>query len=347
MFRVDYINSLLNKGFDVIVIAPNDCNYSRRSLEVLGVKIHYIPSIKKKVDYVKVIFWMNYYILRYRGRTSVFICHFISTFIISYFSLIPFNSRCIIYIEGLGSVFSKNAYLQFLLRLFLVNNNVKRVFCNHDEKNILGKSDDFVSGGIGVDLNYFTFTDRSDNKPVYELLYVGRLIEDKGIWDVIYTLRYLRNENLNVTLNLVGDIYPNNPTSLCHNDILKLKKEFGSCINFVGFTQNVREWYEKSDVLLLPSKREGFPVCVMEANATGLPAICYDVPGCCDAIKVGVNGYLVEPCNRDKYASTVARALIENRLSSMNRTSSDYANENFNKNSKSLEFVKLIKSLFS
>ena len=340
-----YIRELLADGFEVIVVAPNDCAHSEKKLQAVGAKVHRIPSINSKKDYFKVILLMNLLILKYRGKDTVFICHFITTFILTYFTLIPFNSKCLVYIEGLGTLFSKKGSLQSFLKFLLVKNSVTRVFCNNDERAVVGLPDDHVSGGIGVDLSYFNTPKTFNNDRGFNLLYVGRLIEDKGVLDVIATLRHLIKKGKKVTLSLVGDIYTNNPTSLSNQDVLILKQEFGEAINFVGFSQNVKQWYEMSDILLLPSKREGFPVCVMEANAMGLPAVCYEVPGCSDAVKSGVNGYLVKAFDVDEYANVVEKVLDPDFLKKISKTSAVYAQENFDSRLKSSQLVKIIKSL--
>lgn len=341
---MEYIKKLLADGFEVIVVAPNDCLYSEKKLKAVGVKVHRIPSINSKKDYFKVIILMNLLILKYRSKNTVFICHFITTFILTYFTLVPFNSKCLVYIEGLGTLFSRKGLFQSFLKFFLVKNSITRVFCNIDERAVIGLPHDHVSGGIGVDLLYFNTPKIFSGDSVYNLLYVGRLIEDKGVLVVIDTLRHLIKKGMNVSLILVGDIYPNNPTSLSKLDVLSLKKEFGEVINFVGFSQNVKQWYEMSDILLLPSKREGFPVCVMEANAMGIPAICYAVPGCSDAIKSDVNGYLVKAFDVNEYAKVVEKALEHNILKKMSKTSVAYAQENFDSRLKSSELVQIIKS---
>lgn len=344
LFRITYIKRLLAEGFEVIIVAPNDCEYSEKKLKKIGAKVHKVPSINTKKDYLTVVVLMNVLILKYRFKNSIFICHFVTTFIITYFSLVPFNSKCIVYVEGLGTLFSKKSKFQLLLKFLLVKSRATRVFCNNDERAIVGLPNDIVSGGIGIELSYFNSPKLFRNEEVFNLLYVGRLIEDKGVLDVIYVLRHLIKKGKPVILNLVGDIYPNNPSSLSKQDILSLKNEFGEAINFVGFSQNVKQWYEISDLLLLPSRREGFPVCVMEANAMGVPAVCYDVPGCSDAISTDVNGYLVTAFDCNEYANLVEKALEVSSLEKISKTSVAYAHENFDSREKSLAFVQLIKS---
>ncbi|WP_196584335.1 glycosyltransferase [Aliivibrio fischeri] len=323
IFRSGYIKELLNYGL-VIVIAPNDDDESKKILQDMGVVIHDV-SIHRVLS----IFQMNKLIIKERLLGSVIISHFLVTFISCYISLIPFNSKLIVYTEGLGSIFSNNSILRRLLRMFLVNNSAVRFFCNTSERKYLGLKTDFVTNGIGVDLSKFNKKKFDKFNSSFNLLYVGRLIRDKGIQDVIDAFRLLKEMRSDVRLNLVGDIYPNNPSSLKENDIDFLKKEFGDSINFVGFTHDVKYWYDHSDLLILPSKREGFPVCIMEASAVGLPSIGYNVVGVQDAIKPGVNGELV------KFGDIISIARISNEILNRNsimeyiNTASNYANDNF------------------
>lgn len=340
-----YIKQLLAEDFEVIIVAPNDSLHSEKKLKAAGAQVHRIPCVHTKKDYFKVMILMNLLIFKYRGKHTIFLCHFVTTFLLTYFILVPFNSKCFVYIEGLGTLFSKKGNFQSFLKFLLVKNRVIRIFCNKDDRAVVGLPHDLILEGVGVDLSYFNTPKTFSNDSVFKLLYVGRLIKDKGVLDVIETLRYLRKKGKNVTLNLVGDIYTNNPTSLSKQDLLDLKKEFGEVINFVGFSQNVKQWYEMSDILLLPSRREGFPVCVMEANAMGLPAICYDVPGCSDAIKVEVNGYLVKAFDCKEYVNIVEKVLDLASLKKISKTSTAYAQEHFDSRPKSLELVQIIKSL--
>ncbi|HHX8266401.1 TPA: glycosyltransferase, partial [Vibrio diabolicus] len=177
------------------------------------------------------------------------------------------------------------------LRFLLKKKNIVRLFCNKDEKRILGFNNDIVTGGIGVDVTKFQPKAKVSNDAL-NIIYVGRLISDKGVLDAIEILRQLKIKGS--TLTLVGDIYPSNPSSLTQSEIIDIKNELGDRIQFEGYVSDPLPFYRKADVLLLPSKREGFPVCVMEANAMGIPAVVYDVPGCRDAVFSHVNGIVVE-----------------------------------------------------
>ncbi|MFA0062716.1 glycosyltransferase [Vibrio breoganii] len=346
IFRYSYIKNLIDKGKQVVVIAPNDCDESKRLFETIGVKVKNIPSGDGKVNLLRSVIFMNYYILNYRIQNSVFVCHFVSTFVQTYFTLVPFNRKLLVSIEGLGSLFSKSKFPRLLLKTMLSSSNIIRLFCNNNEKELVGKEYDVVTNGIGIDLSNFCHSDEKDFGKHTRLLYVGRLIEDKGILVAISTLRYLLKKGHNVKLCVVGDIYQNNPTSLSLKDIEDYKAEFGASIEFVGFSSRVLDWYRNSDILLLPSVREGFPVCVMEANAVGIPAICYDVPGCRDAIIDGMNGFLVEPFDVNQYHAVVESCLSDELLIKLFYTSSKYARKNFDSKVKDNQFIKIIYGLY-
>lgn len=339
IFRSGYIKELLKHG-SVSVIAPNDDKQSKVKLESMGVVVH-----KVSINRLLSILQMNLLIFKERAKGSVIICHFLVTFLFCFPTLVPFNKKLVVYTEGLGSIFTKRNFLRRILKFILVNNSAIRLFCNTSERKLIGLKKDLVTNGIGIDLSTFKRKKRNCLQSGFNLLYVGRLIADKGVIDVVDSFRILKSIRKDVTLNLVGDIYPNNPSSLSEADINLLKNEFGRSINFVGFTHNVLYWYEKSDLLLLPSKREGFPVCVMEASAIGIPTIGYDVIGVKDAIKPGINGELVKYGDVYGIAKTANSILNHKCLSTYLNTANKYAKEKFCSKEKNSELVNILTSL--
>lgn len=342
LFRKDYITMLLDKG-DVTLIAPNDSSVHLQKLRDLGVNVYSVPPMSSLLNKVIALMKMNYFVLTERMNNSVFICHFLITFIFCYVSLIPFNRKVIVYTEGLGTIFSQNKLARKILRFILTKNSSTRLFCNESEKELLGKVDDIVTGGIGVDFTkYEKHIERSTHDSSFSLLYVGRLIRDKGIEDVIFVFEELLARGCNVQLNLVGDIYNNNPSSLNSQDIEKLKIKHGSRINFVGFVEDVVPYYNIADVLLLPSKREGFPVVVMEASAMGVPSVGYSVPGVSDAIQEFSNGLLAKYQDQTELVTITQSLLSKEVLLNYETSCVEYAVKNFSRSLKSEELVKII-----
>ncbi|HIF9423651.1 TPA: glycosyltransferase [Photobacterium damselae] len=347
LFRLSYIKKLVNYG-EVVIIAPVDDDYFKNKLLELGVKVYNVPPLDSKLNKVVSIFKINCFILIERFKGSSFICHFLITFLISYFSLVPFNKKLIIYTEGLGTLFTKSIGFRRVLKKLIINNNSIRLFCNESERNLIGRDIDIVTNGIGVDINKFIVPlNKSSNSRTYNIIYVGRLIKDKGIIDAIYVLRELLKKNRNVKLIIVGDVYLNNPSSLKYDDINRFKKEFKDAIEFKGFSKNILDEYKRSDILIIPSIREGFPVCVMEACSMGIPSVGYKVPGVEDAIKNNINGLLSEYGDFKQLSEQVDSLLNNEKLYEYRYKCRKYSEENFSRDEKDNFIINLMLNNYS
>lgn len=124
----------------------------------------------------------------------------------------------------------------------------------------------------------------------FVFVFVGRLVADKGINELVSAFHHLSEENDGVKLLLVGDyeteLDPLTPETLA---IIQSNKH----IVTVGFQSDVRPYLAISDTLAFPSYREGFPNVVMQAGAMGLPSIVSDINGCNEIIKEGENGLII------------------------------------------------------
>jgi glycosyltransferase involved in cell wall biosynthesis len=151
--------------------------------------------------------------------------------------------------------------------------------------------------GNGVDILRFNPEDsdiiakgaeiRGDFKGV-AFVFVGRLVGDKGVNELVDAFERLHQKYSDTALHLVGHLET-------HLDPLKpetLRKiDVNEAIIAEGQQNDVRPYLKASDVMVLPSYREGFPNVILEAASMGLPCIATDVNGAVDAIKNGVNGF--------------------------------------------------------
>ena len=128
--------------------------------------------------------------------------------------------------------------------------------------------------------------------------FVGRLHPDKGTDTLMEALAICAQRSVAAQLLVVG---------ADEGAILGADIEGGVSIpvHSAGFTSDVRPMMRAMDVLVLPSRREGFPNVVLEAGAMSVPAIVSDATGCVDAVKDGVTG-IVTPVGD---ASALADAL--------------------------------------
>ena len=125
----------------------------------------------------------------------------------------------------------------------------------------------------------------------FVFVFVGRLVSDKGINELVTAFNTLQTTELpNSTLLLVGNceetLDPLLPKTLA---LLKNNPKIKS----VGWQEDVRIFYGISNVLVFPSYREGFPNVVLQAGAMELPAIVTNINGCNEIITHNDNGLIV------------------------------------------------------
>jgi glycosyltransferase involved in cell wall biosynthesis len=125
--------------------------------------------------------------------------------------------------------------------------------------------------------------------------FVGRLVAEKGVLDLLAALRTLAHRMDDVLLLLVGAADEEKADRLRQEAPRALGVE-ERCI-FAGVRQDMPELYASMDVFALPSHREGFPRAPMEAAAMGLPSVVTDIRGCRQVVASGENGLLVPPAD--------------------------------------------------
>ena len=127
------------------------------------------------------------------------------------------------------------------------------------------------------------------DKSLFYFLFVGRLVKDKGIEELVHAFESIYKDNKNVRLVLVGslesDLDPINSNTL--NSI----KSHPAIIS-VGWDNNVEYYFHLSNLFVFPSHREGFPNVLLQAGAVNCPVICSDIPGNTDIVVHGQTGLL-------------------------------------------------------
>lgn len=157
-----------------------------------------------------------------------------------------------------------------------------------------------LNGNInGVNIDYFNrkavFADDVEKLRVpdcYTFVFVGRLVRDKGIRELVDAFVKLYDQYKHIRLFVVGGVEQKSD-SLDGKTLTLLQKH--EAIRAVGFQCDVRPYLAASDVLVFPSYREGFPNVVLQAGAMELPSIVTDINGCNEIIQEGVNGKIIPP----------------------------------------------------
>ena len=130
------------------------------------------------------------------------------------------------------------------------------------------------------------------NKDFLTFLFVGRLVGDKGINELVASFKRLHSNYPNIRLILVGP-EEGNLDPLKADTLVEMKSHPN--IDVVGpkYGDDLLAYYAACDCLVFPSYREGFPNVVLEAGAMGLPSIVTDINGSNEIIEHNINGLII------------------------------------------------------
>ena len=221
-------------------------------------------------------------------------------------------------------------------RVICVSKGVRETFaedgiCSLKKSVVLGHG-----SATGLDLDYFNPEYVEKNVMRTELgipnedfvfLFVGRIVADKGINELVNAFNRLAVEFSHIHLVLVGaEEREQNSIADDTRDLIQQH----SRIYAIGRRSDVRPYLLDADAFVLPSYREGFGMVLIEANAMGVPAISTDIIGCNEIVSPGMNGDIVAPRDVDalylkmrewaenpdklKKMSTYCRGLVETRF---------------------------------
>ena len=146
----------------------------------------------------------------------------------------------------------------------------------------------------GIDLKRFHGRRNANRSEKFTFLFVGRIVRDKGINELVEAFVRLNEKFHQTRLVLVGTIEDElDPVS---NKTLESIKN-NSDIESIGWTTGdaLVDFYAAADCYVFPSYREGFPNTVLEAGAMGLPCIVTDINGSREIIEEGRNGVVIPP----------------------------------------------------
>lgn len=223
-------------------------------------------------------------------------------------------------ISGLGFVFIAKGFKANLMRTLVkslyklaLGKNSNIIVQNPDDKNMLLKLNAVDSSqitlirGSGVDLEQYNYQSSSNSIPV--VVMASRLLKDKGVFEYIDACKVLKNKNIDAIFRLYGDIDEGNPASLTSQDIEVVSND--NIVEVHGFSDNIAEVFENSDIVVLPSYREGLPKVLIEAAASGRAVVTTDVPGCRDAIEKDLTGILCKVKDSKTLSQAIEKLLLD------------------------------------
>jgi len=147
----------------------------------------------------------------------------------------------------------------------------------------------------------------------FKLLYIGWVIHDKGVLDLLDAIEILSKHVSNFHLDIVGPVFDR----LQYWEDEAASRGLQSNVNFVGALSQRVDLIRALDiatVFVLPSHFEGFPVVLLEAIARGCPCVGTDIGGIPDILDYGKAGLIVSPRNPGQLADALLNLLDNSKL---------------------------------
>lgn len=171
---------------------------------------------------------------------------------------------------------------------------------------------DFFADACDKNRNSREVFKQSKGYPKEIILYVGRLIDKKGIFDLLKAFQLLSRNQLKLGLVLVG-------SGEGEEQYRKFCKEQNiKNVFFAGFVHqdDLPAYYAASDVFVLPTHSEPWGLVLNEAMASSLPVVCSDAAGAaCDLIVNGENGYTYKKGNIAELTEALSKTLNSSKES--------------------------------
>jgi glycosyltransferase involved in cell wall biosynthesis len=161
--------------------------------------------------------------------------------------------------------------------------------------------------GAGVDLKLFSPQQEAEGMPV--VILAARMLWDKGVGEFVEAARILKKDGIECRMVLIGDPDPGNPASIEEQTLRDWHVE--GIVEWWGHRENMVEMFALSNIVVLPSYREGLPKVLLEAASCGRAIVTTDVPGCREIVHHNENGLLV-PSHDSKSLAGSIKTLIEN-----------------------------------
>jgi len=245
-----------------------------------------------------------------------------------------FDFKFIPNITGLGDTFDSGKIIAFFLKvayqiaffkayhIFFQNTSD---YTNFKNNKIIKKQNFTVLPGSGVNISKIRYKPKKfDITENFTFLFVGRLLEKKGIYEFIQASKQLSlsdNEG-SLNFNVIGQTVSKNSKGVDNAELKEL--QCSSTCRFYGFQENPNIFFEEAHCVVLPTYyNEGVPKALIEALAHGCIIITTNRPGCSEVVDQGINGmFCLEKNSIDLHSKMVnILTLTKNELLNMSKAS--------------------------
>jgi len=308
-FRFEILQKMVERGHDVVIACHNDDEGKQKGLEDLGCRLIEVPFNGKGTNPKEELRLLNTYKKLVRDERPEIVFTF--TIKMNLYGGIAAKKYKVPYvpmITGLGEL-EKTGKLRTIL-MFLhkrVMPNAKAVVfqnqANRDffDKNGISYKKAVLVPGSGINLKKFGLCDYPSEEKGIRFGFIGRLTVAKGIVEYLDMAEREKKKHPDFSFLIAG---------VCDEEFKERVNNLQErgVVEYLGQLSDTRELLKSIHCLVLPTFHpEGLSNVLLEAAATGRPAICTSRPGCREVVQDGVNGLYCEAKNTDNLVSVVGR----------------------------------------
>ena len=290
-FRRELVEELVKNGNEVVISLPSSSDIDK--IEALGVRVIDTYVDRKSINPIKDIkLFMDYKKIIRKEKPDLVIAYTIKCNIYGGMASRIYNVPFFANVTGLGSAYYKGGLIKNIVNiLYKVGlKKAKGVFFENtsnaqvmvDDKAIK-KEQAIVLNGAGVNLERFKYSEMPKDT-ITRFIFVGRVMEEKGVNELFEAIRKIRKEYDNVEFTFIGWFEED------YSDIMKELEE-ERIIKYHGYQDDVIPFIKNSHCVILPSYHEGMANVLLEGAALGRGIIATDIPGCRESILDGVSGW--------------------------------------------------------
>lgn len=313
------------KGYDVQIAGQDDEDVP--NIEALGFTYHRLPLSRSGSNpFAELWALLSIWLLLWRVKPDVL--HLVTLKPALYGGIAARFAPVkgvVAALAGLGYVFMSNGHKVRVVRKVVVQllkfsfskKSLLVIFQNPDDKNlmvrlgVISEAKTRLIRGSGVSLSEYPFTPEPAHETVV-VTFASRLLFDKGIQEYVDAAAILKARGVNASFQIIGNLDLDNPTNVTSEQL----SEWGDISNIEvgGYRKDIASVFAASNLVVLPSYREGLPKVLIEAAACGRAVVTTDVPGCRDAITQDVTGLLVHVKDAESLANAMEKLILDSEL---------------------------------
>ncbi|MEG1620100.1 MAG: glycosyltransferase family 4 protein [Eubacterium sp.] len=298
-FRKELIEKILKETFDVTLMLPK----GKRINELISMGCHFIEiDVDRRgtnpiTDYKLM---KEYQKILKEIQPNIVLTYTIKPTIYGGIACQKFNMPYIANITGLGTAVENGGLKQKLI-IKLYKKALKKINCVFFQNKAnqqffkdhkIGIKHQLCLPGSGVNLIQHCFEPYPEDDKTIRFLFIGRMMKNKGIDELLEAAQMIKKRYQNVTFDLIG---------FCEDDYEKQLKALESqkIIRFLGQQEDIHAFIKTHHATILPSYHEGMANVLLESAAAGRPVLASNIPGCQETFDAEISGFGFCPKNTE------------------------------------------------